>query len=264
MGFKTPTPKVKHVIETFRFIAFNPSPLDNVGEIPVMDVRRDTPEGIERPFLRTRAYTQEVALHDAFRGYNLVHDTLGRYSAYEDVENPEDNEETQQHYYVGSKRFPAYELRNNAGSLYANASLADLKEVFRRYRNTTGNNGALLRGRIVDVRALRADLRERANAESVGLVFHNVESDTAIVRLAVDGQDMDDNHEVQGVDVRSERILVLKFDIQHGGEMLRMAVDESGTVKFTRYPGDQPGLEMLHQLEQYIRERSEPANINVR
>lgn len=250
-------------IQTLQFVVFEPSPLQPIADSPIaMDVIRLAPDEVDRPHVRTRAFAQAAAVHDAFHGFNFLHDMVGHYRAYEDVLDPNDDEEPQVFTYIGPIRFHAYELENSPGHLYAATSLENLKEVFRRYRVSTGN--AVLRQRVVDVRGLEVALRQNLGANTGEYTLSRVNSDTAVSRISIRGQDIWDNAEVQDIKNRAERILTLGFDFNHEGVMLGMSVNVSGAIKFARYPGDHPSLEVLRQLEPHIIANSELATINVR
>ena len=165
--------------------------------------------------------------------------------------------------YVGPVRFFAYELNGNYGQLYATTPTDNLKEMFRRYRATMNREDAVFRQRVVDIRALEAALQAQAAAETTGYTFRNVRSDTAITRMSADGQQIGDNEEVQGVKDRAGVIGAIRFDLQHRDAVLRMGIDEHGTVKFSRNPGEEPALDVLSQLNAFIVAHSELAAVTV-
>ena len=250
-------------IQTFQFVVFEPSPLQIVADNPIaMDVNLPSPEEVDRPYLRTRAFAREVVVHDAFHGFTFLHDAVGHYSAYDDVPDPEDDDEPQVFTYIGASRFHAYELGNNPGYLYAGTSLSNLKEVFRRYRANVGS--AVIRQRIVNVWDLEKALRQNFGANISEYVLLNVNSDTAVSRVDIRGQDISDNDEMQNMKNRAEYLQTLGFGFLHEGVVLGISISMNGAVKFARYPGDHPALEVLCQLEPYIATSSELATIKVR
>ena len=235
---------------------------DSLGT-PVIDVQRRAPAGAPRDFLRTRMYARPKSPHDAFAAWVVIHDTVGHYYAY-DAADGDDKEDGQDitddvvhRMYIGPKRFFVYELLNEPGHLYATTSASNLKEIFRRHRVTMKDEGAVFMRREVDVATLETTLMSHAGAETTGYTFSNIQSATTITRMVTDGEQIGDNDEVQGVKTRAEAVRALRFDLQHDDVVLRLSVDEYGTVKFSRYPGDEPALAVLHQLEDYIAEHSE-------
>ena len=271
---------------TFRFAAFNSGILENQspsGSSLTLSVDRPAPDEATRPSLKTRVFKRPDEPHDAFRAFSVLHDHLVYFDAYPNAvsddadeaddfhvgvqsDNTEtaDPSETVRQNYIGPIRFLIYELAGQPGFVYATTPASNLKELFRRYRTTTNKQGEVFQQRVVDVRALEASLKAQAGSETTGYNFSNVQSTTAIARLATDGQQLDDNDDVQNIRERAERILALRFDLERNGTILKMGIDEHGTVKFSSYPGDHSGLGILYELEGYIASHSDLVAVTVR
>ncbi len=279
---------------TFRFVAFesdllhpaSPLPDDPIdgekigspsrvlvfeqGErnVPVVRLTKRSPPEVEeiRPLLETRVYTSPDLSHDAFGVFNVIHDDVDHFDAYPistgDAMDGDMNEMVRQ-WYAKAIRFVAYELNNERGLVYATTTENVLKEMFRRHRAANGD-GAVLRRRVVDIRALEGTLRSQMGAEANRYKFKNVRSDTVITGMMADGQQLNDNDEVQGIKDRAERIGEIRFDYQHENNVLRISVNESGVVGFSSDPGTQPALDLLHRLDGYIAAHSELTVVTVR
>ena len=161
------------------------------------------------------------------------------------------------------KDYFAYERIAVPGEVYAKAPLLVVKEVFRRYRATMNPANPVFRQRIVDLRGLEMTLEAQEQAVIGAYTLGNVQSDTAIARLVVRGQRMAANNEVQGLKGRAETVEVLEFGMQHGDTLLQLSVDEQGTVKFARTPGDAPALDVLYRLEPHIELHSQLIAVTV-
>ena len=145
--------------------------------------------------------------------------------------------------------------------MYVTASDAALKQMFRRYRETTGQYGTAFRRRIVRI----GDLEERLNEmEMVGYTLGNVRSTTPISSYDVLGQQMDQNVEVQDARNRAGRIWAITYELQRGDVILRVRVSEGGTVMFFDYPGDETALEVIDRLETYIQDSADAESIEIR
>ena len=217
-----------------------------------------------RAELRSRISLQQLQPNDAFEAFTVKHDDVGYYDAYDEPDDDgADNENVVRHYYVCPKDYFAYEHNASPGEVYVKAPILVVKEVFRRYRATMAPPNAVFRQRVVDLRALEITLQMQEQAETRAYTLGNVQSDTAITRLLVRGQQMAVNNEVQDLKDRAESVKVLEFGLQHDGTVLQMSIDEQGTVKFTRTPGDAPALDVLHRLEAYIRQHSELVAVTV-
>ena len=255
-------------VAIYRFARFEPQfpqPPNNLDREPnvSVDIERSAPEGVGRPELRTRISLQQLQPNGAFVAFTVKHDEVGFYDAYDEPEDGPDNEEVVRHYYVFPKDYFAYEQNASPGEVYVKAPILVLKEVFRRYRTTMAPPNAVFRQRIVDLRALEITLEMQEQAEPGAYTLSNVPSDTAITRLVVRGQNIAANNEVQNLKDRAESILVLDFDLEHDGTMLQLSIDERGTVKFAKTPGDAPALDVLRRLEPYIRQHSELVAVTV-
>lgn len=246
-------------IAVYQFARFEPefpAPLrasDPTPQVDSLDIERPAPEGVGRSQLRSRIARQQLQPNDTFGAFTVTHDDVGHYDAYDEP----DTDDVVRHYYVYPKDYFAYERNASPGEVYVKAPVSILKELFRRYRTTMQPPDAVFRQRVVDLRALEATLKMQEHAEPGAYTLDNVQSDTAISRLTVRGQRIEDNNEVQDLKARAESIAVLEFGLSHGDIVLQMSVDERGAVKFTRTPGDAPALDVLHRLEPYIRQHSE-------
>ena len=221
---------------------------------------------LTRPTLRTRMYDSPND-HDAFNSFSTIHDDVKFYDAYADSADGNDvdaDDEEARHWYVKPVRFFAHELDDFRGHLYATAPTTILKEVFRRYRVTAQRPGAMFRMRVVDIRTLEGTLQSHLGTQTTGYTFRNVQSDTAISRLVADGQEFGDNSEVQDVKDRAERIGAIRFECQHENNVLRVSIDELGTVKFSNNPGGKSTLDLLHLLENHISAHSQLEPVTVK
>ena len=246
-------------VAIYQFARFEPEfpcPLPTSAPTPQadsLDVERPAPEGVGRSQLRSRISRQQLQPNDAFGAFTVTHDDVGHYDAYDEP----DADDVVRHYYVYPKDYFAYERNASPGEVYVKAPILVVKELFRRYRTTMTPANAAFRQRVVDLRGLEATLEVQMHAESGAYTLGNVESDTAITRLVVRGQQIAANNEVQDLKRRAESINVLEFGLQHGEVVLQMSVDERGAVKFARTPGDAPALDVLDRLEPYILKHSE-------
>ena len=256
-------------VAVYRFARFEPEfphPLNDPDLAPAvnLDIGRPAPDGVDRQELRSRISRQQLQPNDAFGAFTVRHDEVGHYDSYDEPDDDgQDNEAVVRHYYVCPKDYFAYERNAALGEVYVKAPVLVLKEVFRRYRATMHPLNPVFRQRVVDLRALEVTLQAREQAETGAYTLGNVQSDTAITRLVVRGQQMTANNEVQGLKDRAESIEVLEFALQHGDTVLQMSIDEQGSVKFARTPGDASALDVLHRLEPYIRQHSELVAVTV-
>ena len=237
----------------------------------VVEVARAAPAEARRQALRTKVYSLPDSPHDAFRIFNLFHDAVGYYNAYantEDEDDVGDSDETERRVYVAPSRFFIYEFAASLGELYATTTLNTLKEVLRRYRQTTGRQGAVFSQRVVDVGAVEAALQASEAASSNGYGLSQVAGTTEITRmvaegLQAEGLQIEENEEVQTAKGRAKTITSFRFLLQYEDETHQMRVDYTGGVAFTKYPGDTTGLAILHLLEGYIEANSELVAVRV-
>ena len=258
-------------VAVYRFARFEPefpspfnAPDHDSGPAVSIDIVRPAPDGVGRQELRSRISRQQSQPNDAFKALTVKHDEVGHYDAYDEPGgNGQENENVIRHYYVCPKDYFAYERNAGAGEVYVNSPDQVLKEVFRRYRATRNPPNPVFRQRVVDLRALEATLRAQEQVVTGAYTLGNVQSDTAIASLAVRGQQMATNNEVQNLKDRAESVKVIEFDLQHGDTMLRISIAEQGSVKFARTPGDAPALDVLHRLEPYIELHSQLVAVTV-
>ena len=247
--------------KAFQFVEFEPALWDMPNQVdttvPVLDVEGSAPQGAPRPTLRSRVFPRADTPNDAFQAFNGRHDTVGRIIEYE----RSDEDTTTERIFVRPSEFQAYELRRSPGWLYVTASDSTLKQMFRRYRESTGEFGTTFNRRIVRI----GDLEQRLNEmEIVGYTLGNVRSTTPISNYDVLGQQMDQNTEVQDARNRAERIRAITFDLLRGDTILRVRVAENGSVTFFDYPGDATALGVIDRLETYIQGSADVESIEIR
>ena len=249
-------------VAVYNFARFEPRfprPLDDPALAATVDIGRPAPDVTGRPELRSRISRQQLQSSDAFGAFTVKHDDVDYYDSYDEL----DTDEVVRHYYVFPKDYFAYERNASLGEVYVKAPILVLKEVFRRYRSTFNPPNAVFRQRVVDLRALEATLQMQEQTETGAYTFGNVQSDSPIARLAVRGPNMASNNEVQDLKDRAESVKLLEFGLQHGDTVLRVSIDEKGSVKFARTPGDAPALDVLHRLEPYIQQHAELIAVTV-
>ena len=238
----------------------------------VLDVAREAPDGAKRPFLRTMVFKRPDDPHTAFKAFSVVHDKLVPYQAYvepntagsDNADPPTYTYEVELQFYITPARFFLYEFTDNPGFMYGNASVQILKEIFRRRRVSSGDQASLYRQRVVDLRGLRGALMEKAHVETAGWALLDVPMDTPISRMSVDGPQIDDNADIEDLMEKADKVSAFRFDMQYGDTIFRLRIDEQGSVNFSKYPGDQTGLAILHFLEGFIADHSELAAATVR
>ena len=254
---------------TFQVVSFEPVlwEQNNIldGHSPVLSVSELAPQGAPREHLRTKVFSRLETPHPAFNAFNGVHDICRRYVAYaetDDVGADQDTiDEVQEQIYVSPSHFHAYELRRNPGMFYATASESTLKQMFRRYRNTTQQHDATFNQRVVQIADLEPVLRGNMVADTVGYTFRNVTSVTTITTMDVEGPQIGENREVQNAKQRAESIRFIKFDLQWGEHLHRVRIGENGSVSFASYPGDETALAVLDLLEGYVSAHSETESV---
>lgn len=234
----------------------------------VLEISKQAPPEVEaiRRRLVTNGFTIPGITHDAFSSFHIIHDDDRYINAYRPT--PDDGEdvsrETIRQGYVTPVRFYAYELNDQWGHLYATTSVNILKEMLRRYRSTTGNAGASLMSRKVDLRALRKTLREKMGVESSDLTFLNVIGNTALTRVAMAGPQLDDDDEIDHFDARAEEVGVFTFKYQHEDAIITITIRTDGSVKFSNDPQGASSLDLLRRLDGYIQAHSELVPVGVR
>ena len=252
--------------KAFQFVAFEPMLWDNPNLVnqgeTVLDVYGTAPKGSPRTQLKTKVYSRSGASHDAFSAFVGIHDTVRKIQAYSDSDDSgTDDDRVQERIYVGPSEFHMYELSRNPGWLYATASENVMKQMLRRYRETSQNYGTVFRRRIVQVENLEKSLTEM---EIVGYTLANVRSTTPISSLDVLGLQMEHNSEVQSAKGRAGTIRAITFDLQSGSQTIRARVAQNGSVTFTNYPGDHTALTVLDKLEPYIYQNSDMESVEIR
>jgi hypothetical protein len=100
--------------------------------------------------------------------------------------------------------------------------------------------------------------------EIVGYTLRNVRSTTPITNLDVLGVRMDQNSEVQDARHRASNIAAITFDLQNEQQIIRVRVNQNGSVTFANYPGDATALAVLDRLEAYISNSSDLKSVQVR
>ncbi len=253
--FEGQTPQVSQVL------VFESDPL-------VLRITRQSPLEVAafRPTLVTRGFAIAGVSHDAFNPFQIIHDDVRYIYAYPRSTDGEasDSEKEIRQGYVKPVRFVAYELDDQWGHLYATAPESILKEMFRRYRGTPGNAGASLMRRKINLRQLRARLREEMGVESSDLTFLNVDGDRALTKIVVAGQQLDDNEEIDDFDTRAEEVGVFTFKYQHENAIIKITIKMSGAVRFANDPEGTSSLDLLQRLDGYIRAHSELVPVSVR
>ena len=173
--------------KTIHFAAFDPplwAGLDPSGPAsPVLDVHGQAPMGSPRGLLKTKVFPRSVTPHSEFNAFNGRHDVVHRVEVYAsaDDDGPE-SDVLQEQIYIRPSEFQAYELRRNPGWLYLTASDSTLKQMFRRYRETTNQYNTVFNRRVVRIGDLERSLAEM---EIVGYTLANVRSMTPISSLDV-------------------------------------------------------------------------------
>lgn len=229
---------------------------------PILEVQQLAPQSAPRTTLKTRIFRRPNTPHDAFDAFNGRHDVVKRLEAYAPAgDDGTESDTLQEQIYVQPLELHAYQFRNNSTHLYATASDLIIKAIFRRYRETTNDYSVTLSRRVVNIDDLEKSLQEM---EVVGYTLRNVRSTTPITNFDVLGVRMDQNTEVQDARHRAGNIAAITFDLQNEQQIIRIRVNQKGSVTFADYPGDSTALAVLDKLEAYISNSSDLESVQVR
>ena len=232
-------------------------PVDSNGA--VLDFTTPAPANeSNRTALHSRFYPVEDSPNDEFRPYNVVHDECRRYTAY-DLADPSSDSEVDVTL-VYPRRFGVYELKKQPGSFYAATSANNMREIFRRYRDST-NEYAVLRVRNLDIQCLEMALQD---AEVVGYTLLDVLGATTYLRLQAKGPQIAQNPEAQGFVQRAGHVQNISIQLQAGTLIVQLEIRDDGSIKFQNYPGDSTALDVIAKLESLIAGCSDTRSVQVR
>lgn len=204
-----------------------------------------------RSSLFTKFYAVENSPHNSYRTYNVVHDSIRRYTAYSPDDPSSDNEvEITSIYAV---RFTAYIPESEPGTFYAATGHDTLKEVFRRYRETTGREESSVYVRQLDLVCLQDALQD---AEVVGYSFRNVSGQTPYRTLRAEGPQISTNTEAQDFVRRANETKSVNFELSSGSQLITLRIQADGSITFLNYPGDSIALGVIHEIEPFIEDCS--------
>ena len=177
-------------------------------------------------------------------------------------DNQDDPDGLQERIYVQPREFHIYEFAEKAGQLYVTTPELTMRQMLRRYRDTSTNDVALNR-RIVDLDCLEGQLSP-ANID--GYLLTDVLMSSPVQRMEIVGQRLGQNDEVQDVKSRADKLRALEFSWQRVGmdRVVYVRVAENGAVRFIDYPGDATALRVLADLEPLIDACDDTELINVR
>ena len=244
----------------FSWINYDPplwDVVDNDNYIPTFETAAPDNEN-NRNSLFTKFYSVENSPHSSFDTHNVVHDSFRRYTAYNPDEPDSDNEvEITSIYAV---RFRAYIPDNEPGTLYAATGQDTLKEVFRRYRETTGREESSVYVREVDLICLQGALQD---AEVVGYSFRNVSGQTPYRMLRAEGPQIGTNTEAQDFVNRASETRSVSFELSRGSQLLTVRIQADGSITFLNYPGDSIALGLMHEIEPFIEGCSDRSSARV-
>ena len=214
---------------------------------PPLAVAELAPDGVDREELKTVFHTLPVTAHDAFGTFSVRHDEVRSIRAYaegtDDDPSPDDVTERS---FVQPRDFHLYEFRNNPGQVYVTTQEAVVRRVYRRARETHGNQGMALNLRNTSLGDLEATLN---NAEIIGYKLVDVLSSTPIATYDVLGDDISNNREVQDAKNRAGAMKALAIRLQHGGEIIAVWVYQNSAVTFLNYPRGQSGTWVVEPIE---------------
>lgn len=250
----------------FTFARFEPhlwqvkaGPVDNPMPI-VLDIEVPAPDGAQRDTLRTKIVRRAESPNPAFRSFVVSQDEYASFLDYKDANTDETIERTRTY----PATFQIHELHNFPGAMYANVGVSALKEVLRRYRESTGKAAVVLHQRIVRLEELERLLKAEGEVSIQGYVLLNVRSTPPIDRLAADGANVDTNAEVVDAKRRAEGIHRISFDLVRDTQVLGVRVGVQGDVRFMNYPGDAIALGALAWLDDRIDRCSDQEGLTVR
>lgn len=235
-----------------------PAPVDSNGA--VLDFATPAPANEnKRTELHSKFYLVADSPNDEFRPYNVVHDEYRRYTAYDPADPSSDSE--REFTSVYPRRFGVYELIEQPGSFYAATSDNNMKEIFRRYRDSTRNESAVLRVRNLDIQCLEMALKD---AEVVGYTLLDVLGATPLRRLQAEGPQIADNPEAQDWVQRAGHVQTISIQLQAGTLFLQLEIRDNGSITFRDYPGDSTALDVIAKLESLIAGCSDTRSVQVR
>ena len=258
------------VAQNFTWVNYNPpldcsptlferlEPVDSNGA--VLDFTTPAPANENnRTALHSRFYLVADSPNDKFRPYNVVHDKYRHHTAYDPSDPSSDSEVDVT--WVYPHRFGVYELIEQPGSFYAATSTDNMKEVFRRYRDSTRNESAVLRVRNLDIQCLEMALKD---AEVVGYTLLDVLGATPLRRLQAEGPQIADNPEAQDWVQRAGHVQTISIQLQAGTLFLQLEIRDDGSITFRDYPGDSTALDVIAKLESLIAGCSDTRSVQVR
>ena len=258
------------VAQTFTWVNYSP-PLDynpTLFERPepvdsssaVLDFATQAPPNENnRTELHSKFYLVADSPNDEFRPYNVVHDEYRRYTAYDPADPSSDSEIELTSVYP--RRFRVYELKEKPGSFYAATTANNMKEIFRRYRDSTRNESSVLNVRNLDIQCLEMALKD---AEVVGYTLRDVSGATPLDRLQAEGPRISENQEAQDWVQRAGRVQNISFRLQAGTLVVELAIRDDGSITFRDYPGDSTALDVIAKLEAFISDCSDMRSAQVR
>ena len=236
-----------------------PEPVDSSGA--VLDFATSAPPNAnKRAELHSKFYLVADRPNDEFRPYNVVHDEYRNYTAY-DLADPSSDSEVDVTL-VYPRRFGVYELKEQPGSFYAATTANNMKEIFRRYRDSTRNGSAVLNVRNLDIQRLEMALNK--GEEVVGYTLRDVSGVTTYSRLQAEGPQISENPEARDWVQRAGRVQNISFRLQSGTLIVELEIRDDGSIKFRDYPGDSTGLDVIAKLEAFIADCSDKRSVQVR
>ena len=242
------------------WINYSPPLIDN-GSLNVDAAIFETtapPNENNRDALYTKFYNVADSPHDAFNVHNVVHDQFRRFVAY-DPDDPDSDEEVEITA-VFPSRFTVYGPENDPGSFYATTGHDTLKEVFRRYRDSTGDEAATVQIREIDLPCLEDSLQ---GAEVVGYSLRNVSGQTPYRVLQAEGPQISRNNEARDLVSRADRMRSITYELSRGSMFITLRIQNDGVVTFRNYPGDSIALGIINELDPLIEDCSDTISVRV-
>lgn len=83
-------------------------------------------------------------------------------------------------------------------------------------------------------------------------------------RLRVEGPNVAQNPDVQDARENAQRYRAFSFRPQNNNEALNVVIKEDGSIALDPFPGEGPGLEIVHGLEHLILLCSDLRRVNIR
>ena len=218
-------------------------------------VAEPAPDGVDRQELKTVFHALASTAHDSFGTFSVRHDEVRRIRAYADgADDDPDPDVVMERSLVQPRDFHLYEFRNNPGQIYVTTQEAVVRRIYRRARETHGQQGMALNLRRTRLDDLEGSLN---NTEIIGYKLVDILSNTPISTYDVVGEDIRNNQEIQDAKNRAGDMKALAVRLQHGNEIIEVWVYQNGVVTFLDYPGDNPGLGLLDLLNPIIGNCSE-------